>query len=310
MTEVNDGPVTRRDLAEGKIERVMTEKTALIPMGEHVGGLRFDNALQMAEAAKLMATAGPLLPPWLQGNVGGCWGIILKADELGVSPLTLASQTYLVVNKGVEQVAYMSNFYHSIIEARAPIKERIRARYEGDGDDRICFVYATFKGETEPREWPPKDSAKQFTLANLRPPLNEYGKRKGSPLWDTKPDQQMFYAMVRDWARVYCPDIIAGIYARDDFPEAEDVKVVSDTRATPGLAARLRGPGGEGFGQAIDASIAAAMTVDTRKNKNPATSAPAVSSPEGSEVGTATEPAAPVDQPTAAGAAPIAEGAT
>jgi hypothetical protein len=262
--------VTKRDLAEGKIEKVMTDRTAMVQLSEVYGGLHFENALQMADTAKLMATAGDMLPPWLQGNVGGCWGILLLADELRVSPLRLAAMTYLVENKGVRQVAFMSNYYHSIIEARAPIKGRLQVRYEGEGDARKCFVSATFKGETAPREWPPKDSGEQYTLGKLRPGLNDRGSRKGSPLWDTKPDLQMFYAISRDWARVFCPDIIAGIYARDELPDAIDVTPERQARdVTPKLRERLRGPVGEGLGPDmaadIDAALKSARVPDTKK---------------------------------------------
>src|SRR5688572_20500296 len=103
---VDQDRVTRRDLAEGRVDKVLTDRTALVSVDDVVGGLRFENALQIAEAAKIMATSGSMLPPWLQGNVGGCWGIILRSIELRMSPMTLASMTYEVENKGVKQVAY------------------------------------------------------------------------------------------------------------------------------------------------------------------------------------------------------------
>jgi hypothetical protein len=269
MTDTHETDrVTRRDLAEGKIEKVMTEKSALVQIGDTYGGLRYENALQMAEAAKMMAAAGDMLPPWLQGNVGGCWGIILLADELHVSPLRLAAQTYLVENKGVRQVAYMSSFYHSLIEARAPIKGRLQMRYEGEGDARKCIVFATLKGETTPREWPPADSGDQFTLGKLRPGKNEYGKVKGSPLWETKPDLQLFYSMARDFARVFFPDIIAGIYAREELPDAIDVtpEPKSSPDVSPKLRERLRGPVSQiDMSADIDAAIKSAR-VESKKS--------------------------------------------
>jgi hypothetical protein len=255
-TATAEAPITRRDLADGKIERVMSERTALVPMSDLTGGLRFENALQMAEAAKLMATAGPMLPPWLQGNVGGCWGIILRATELGISPLTLANWSYVTENRGVQRVAYESQLYHAIIEARAPITTRLNHEIIGTGDERRCRVWATFKGEGEPRSFTSE------TLGSLRPATNEYGKVKGSQLWIDKPEVQMFYDGSRDWARIYCPDILGGIYARDEFPDAEPVRIGPDRArdVSPKLAERLRGPGGEGFpGQCVAQHIDAAL---------------------------------------------------
>lgn len=265
-----DGRVTRRDLAEGKIEKVMTERTTMVPISDF--GLKFENAFQMGEAAKLMATAGPMLPEWLQGNVGGCWGIILRATELGISPLTLANWSYLVENKGVKRVAYESQFYHAIIEARAPIKDRLHHEIIGEGDQRRCRVWATFKGATK------ETSFLSGTLAELRPAKNEYGKTKGSPLWDRKPEVQMFYDASRDWARIHCPDILGGVYAREEMDEAEDQRVGPDNAkdVSPGLRARLRGPVGEGFEHvksSIKASIAAATVIDHKKTGKVAASA-------------------------------------
>ncbi|WFU46042.1 recombinase RecT (plasmid) [Bradyrhizobium sp. CB82] len=80
---------------------------------------------------------------------------------------------------------------------------------------------ATFKGEKEPRYFPPLDAAPdQFTLGKLRPKRNDSGRIKGSPLWDIKPDLQLFYNMSRDWARMYAPDVISGMYGRDEMEDA------------------------------------------------------------------------------------------
>lgn len=283
----DDGRVTKRMLAEGQIERVLApERTGLVPMRDS-GGLRFDNAFQMAEAAKLMATAGPLLPPWLQGNVGGCWAIILRSNEIGISPLTLAAMTYVTEKKGVQRLGYDSVYFRTLVEMYAPIKNRLAARYEGEGDDMICIVSAIFKGEIEPRQFPPKGTEKDFTLGKLRPDRNEYGQIKGSPLWDDKPALQLFYAMSRDWARMYCADIVAGVYTKDELIEEGFQDVTRPSDLSPKLRERLRGPVGEGFEHtrsSIEASIAAA-TPNKKTGR--------ASAPDGTAVGDASAEAAP-----------------
>jgi hypothetical protein len=285
--------VTRRDLAEGKIGKVLDpERTSMVPMRE--GLLRFENAFQMAEAAKLMSTAGPLLPPWLQGNVGGCWAIILRSQEIGISPLTLAAMTYVTEKAGVQRIGYDSSYFRTLVEKYAPIKERLAARYEGEGDDLVCIVSATFKGETEPRQFPPKGTEKDFTLGKLRPERNQYGQIKGSPLWDDKPPLQMFYAMSRDWARMYCTDIVAGVYSKDELADAEFVEVTRPADLSPRVSQRLRGPIGEGFSgiKTIAEAIAEATPADGRKKKP-------VSDPPGDASGSAetapSDPPAPAD---------------
>ena len=145
----------------------------------------------LVDAAKLLAAAGPYLPPFMQANVGACLANCMRAQELGVSPLALARWTYVVEQyiggQKVEQIAYESQMFHAVVEANAPITTRLQVSYEGEGDSRRCRVWATFKGEKEPRYFPPLDAAPyQFTLGKLRPKRNESGRIKGSPL-DSQP---------------------------------------------------------------------------------------------------------------------------
>lgn len=272
--------VTKRDLADGNAEKAVTDRMAGVAISGG-GGVDYTNLKDMVDAAKLLSAAGPMIPPWLQGNVGGMFGICMKAQELGISPLSLANWSYVVEQwtpEGkVQRVSYESQFFHAIIEQNAPITGRLNVSYEGTGDARKCRVWATFKGETDPRYFPPLDAdPDQFTLGKLRPPLNDKGKRRGSPLWDAKPDLQLFYNMSRDWARMYTPDVIAGMYGREEMEEVGYVaasEVAKDV--SPKLLNRLRaahsdeGFVGEQTIQSIDTALAAAKAPEpVKKTKN------------------------------------------
>jgi hypothetical protein len=277
--------VTRRDLVEGKIGKVLDpERTGMVQV---TSGLKFENAFQIAEAAKIMATCGPMLPPWLQGNVGGCWGILLRSNEIDVPPLTLAAMTFVTEKKGVQRLGYDSVYFRTMVEKFAPLKGRLQAKYQGEGDDLVCIAYATFRGETEPRCFPPPGQEKNFTLGKLRPDRNEWGAIKGSALWDDKPELQLWYAMSRDWARMYCADIVAGAYSRDELDKAGYAEVTRPTDMSPRLRDRLSGQRGEGFAGAasIDKALAEAMPQDRGKKKTG-------------------EPALPGDGPGDSGASP------
>lgn len=259
--------VTRRDLIEGKISKVLdADRTGSVQV---TSGLKFENAFQIAEAAKIMATCGPMLPPWLQGNVGGCWGILLRANEIGVPPLTLAAMTFVTEKKGVQRLGYDSVYFRMMVEKFAPLKGRLQAKYQGEGDDLVCIAYATFRGETEPRCFPPPGQEANFTLGKLRPDRNEYGSIKGSALWDDKPELQLWYAMSRDWARMYCADIVAGAYSREELDDAgfAAVEVMQPSDMSPRLRERLSGQRGEGFAgaAAIDRALAEATPHDRKK---------------------------------------------
>lgn len=263
--------VTRRDLVEGNAEKVITERTEAVTLFKG-GGVDYTNLRDLVDAAKLLAASGPYLPPFMQGNVGACFANCMRAQELGVSPLALAKWTYVVEQfvggQKVEQVAYESQMFHAVVEARAPITTRLQVAYEGEGDMRRCRVWATFKGEKEPRHFPPLDAAPdQFTLGKLRPKRNDSGRIKGSPLWDTKPDLQLFYNMSRDWARMYCPDVISGMYGRDEMEDAGFTVASEAARdVSPRLTERLRGTA-PSIGQAAIAAIDAQAAEHAPKSK-------------------------------------------
>ncbi|WFU45977.1 hypothetical protein QA640_45170 (plasmid) [Bradyrhizobium sp. CB82] len=105
----------------------------------------YANLRDLVDAAKLLAASGPYLPPFMQGNVGACFANCMRAQELGVSPLALAKWTYVVEQfvggQKVEQIAYESQMFHAVIEARAPITTRLQVADEGEGDMRRCRVW-------------------------------------------------------------------------------------------------------------------------------------------------------------------------
>ena len=41
-------------------------------------------------------------------------------------------------------------------------------------------------------------------------------KTRNSPLWTQDPEQQLAYYTKRAWARLYCPEVLLGVYAEDE----------------------------------------------------------------------------------------------
>ena len=225
------------DLAkiEDRIDKTATASMEIATA--QVGGIRYESASECMEAAKMLATAGVMVPPHLRQQPGTCLAVIMQALEWGLPVMAVANKSYVVNNKGVERVAYESQLIHALVEKRAPLKGRLRHQIIGEGDERRCKVWGTFEGETEPHT---------YTSATLGESLkrigkNDYGKIKGSPLWESKPELQMFYDATRDWARMHCPDVLLGAYAPEEFPDAVPVDVTPAVENTiTGLAARLK----------------------------------------------------------------------
>ncbi|MDU1923962.1 recombinase RecT, partial [Enterobacter sp.] len=53
---------------------------------------------------------------------------------------------------------------------------------------------------------------------------------RNSTLWATDPRQQLAYLAVKRWARLYCPDVILGVYTADEIDEREE-KVINPAQA-------------------------------------------------------------------------------
>jgi hypothetical protein len=193
-------------------------------IGVSLGGLDTRDMAQVVEYAKGMALSGPMVPGFCRNQVWTCFGLCIQAMEWKMSPFSVARMAYEVENRRTKEktIAYMSQLTHAVLESRAPLKARLAVRYEGEGDDTVCVVSGTFRGETEPREW------RSPKLGDRRPKVqkrrdrqgNEYETTPGSPLWADKPLVQLFYDTSRDWARIYCPDVTLGIYGNDEMADA------------------------------------------------------------------------------------------
>ncbi len=207
---------------EEKIDRVAAGAVAI---SDTVGGVAFSNMSELLEFSKLMSISGTAIPKHLRGNPGACLAVCVQALEWRFSPFSVANQSYEVNDR----IAYQSMLIHAVIEARAPLKNRLRPRYEGEGPTLRCVIVGHMKGELEPLEY-------------KSPPIGQI-KVKNSPLWTQDPEQQLFYYSSRAWARRHCPDILLGVFAKDELEESEiGPDNARDITPKPDIAARLKGP--------------------------------------------------------------------
>jgi hypothetical protein len=232
---------------EQKLDRAAAGAVAI---SDNMGGIAFTNMAEVMEFSKLLSLSGTAMPKHLRGNPGGCLAVTIQALEWRMSPISVANQSYEVSDK----IAYMSQLIHAVVEARAPLQQRLRRRYEGEGGKRVCVVIGHFKGEVEPVEY--------------RSPEFEKITPKNSPLWKTDPDQQQWYYSVRAFARAFCPDVLLGIYSEDELADGRGApETAVDITPKPNVAKRLGGGKGSGFSAAhVDAQTqpkAADPVVDT-----------------------------------------------
>jgi hypothetical protein len=168
---------------------------------EHSGGMKlaFNNFAELEKFSHFMALSN-FVPKHLRQKQADCLAVLLQSMRWEMDPFSVAQKTYFV-NDGM---AYEAQLVNAIILSRAPLKARPKLKWSGDGDNLKCEVSATFIGEDEPAIF--EAELKTITTRN-------------SPLWKQQPKQQLGYFATRAWARLYCPDVLMGVYTKEEMEE-------------------------------------------------------------------------------------------
>ena len=173
---------------------------------------------QLTAFAELMAQSAVTVPKHLAGKPADCMAIVMQAMQWGMNPYAVAQKTHLV--NGV--LGYEAQLVNAVISSSSAIVGRFHYEYGGDWEkiagvkgerDELGLyirVGAVLRGETE-ITW-----GECIFLADIT--------TRNSPLWKTAPKQQIAYLAVKYWARLYCPEVILGVYSPDEVdqkPERE-----------------------------------------------------------------------------------------
>jgi len=185
-----------------------------LPRGQKVGeGLSLYNGRvmpqtfgQVMEFALMMCKGGLALPKHLRDNPGSCLRVIQQSMAWEMDPWAVASKTYSVN----DILAYEAQLIAAVIKRWAPIKERVIPYvFTGEGGELQCSitVHHAETGEAIPYVSPKK---KDISPQN-------------SPLWKVDPQQQLGYYSIRALARRHFPEILLGVYDREEVLAMKDV---------------------------------------------------------------------------------------
>ena len=181
--------------------------------------------------AQLMASGVATVPEHLRGNPSDCMAIAMQAMQWQMNPYAVAQKTFEVQGK----LGYEAQLVNAVITTRGPLTDRIHYDWFGPWENVIgkfdikknrdgkeyrttgwsladeqgigIRVWATLRGESEPRFL-------ELLLAQAR--------TRNSTLWADDPRQQLAYLAVKRWARLYCPEVILGVYTRDELEEPHE----------------------------------------------------------------------------------------
>ena len=156
------------------------------------------NMRDAMEIASMMSKAG-FFPKELQ-SPGACLFVVEQAMRWNMSPYAVATEISFPQGKPM----FSGKLVAAAIQSSGAIAGRIHYTYSGEGDARTVTVSATLRGETEP------------VSVDVR--LRD--ARTNNAHWTKSADQMLAYHGARVWARRYCPEVMLGVYAPEEFDEA------------------------------------------------------------------------------------------
>lgn len=157
--------------------------------------------------------------------------VTMQAAQWGMNPFAVAQKTHVVNGT----LGYEAQLVNAVISSSRAIKGRFKYEYGGDWlnpskKDACVRVGAILAGDDDVT-WGEPLYLHTITTRN-------------SPLWKTNPKQQAAYLAVKYWARMYCPDVILGVYTPDELhdyaPVEREINPVDTSAPASSLKNRVK----------------------------------------------------------------------
>lgn len=218
-------PAVLADTPQAQLPTMRMNNSALV-MDER-------NMDKMMRLAEIMASSRTSIPQHFRGSPGDCLAVVMQSMRWGMDPYIVAQKTHLVNST----LGYEAQLVAAVINNSGVVKDRFHFEWFGDWEKIVgkfkevesktkkddngnpkkyivpawnqadeqglgVRVWATIKGETEPRKL-------ELLMTQAR--------TRNSTLWTEDPKQQIAYLAQKRWARLYAPDVILGVYTPDEI---------------------------------------------------------------------------------------------
>lgn len=153
----------------------------------------------LMDFGEMMARAVVTVPKHLHGKPADCLAITLQSMRWRMDPFVVASKTHVVNGN----LGYEAQLVVAVLKNSGAVKGRPHYEFRGENQALECRAGFVPAGEAEVvwTEW--------LSIASIT--------TKNSPLWKVNPKQQFGYLQARNWARLYAPDALLGVYTEDEL---------------------------------------------------------------------------------------------
>ncbi|WBT56371.1 RecT family recombinase [Kosakonia oryzendophytica] len=180
--------------------------------------------------AQMMSQGAATVPRHLQGNAADCMAVAMQAAQWQMNPFAVAQKTHLI--NGV--LGYEAQLINAVISRSGVLASRFQYEWYGPWEKVIgkFNIKKGEKGEYRVPGWSMADEEgigivirarlkgeEQYRELDL---LLAQARVRNSTLWADDPRQQLAYLAVKRWARLFCPDVILGVYTPDELEDRQE----------------------------------------------------------------------------------------
>ena len=178
-----------------------------IPENVRLGGEIWAN-LQTFELALRMANAlskSTVIPKEYQGNPSNTLIALEMAARMNTSPMQVMQNLFVINGRP----SWSSQYIIAVINASRKYRHELKFALSGSGDSLSCYAWTT-DNSGERIEGP------TITMAMAK---DEGWLARNGSKWKTMPEIMIRYRAAAFFGRLYCSDMIMGIYDREEIIE-------------------------------------------------------------------------------------------
>ncbi len=173
--------------------------------GVFASAANFNLAVRMASAL----AGSDIVPQEYRNNANNAMIAVEMAIRLHTSPIMVMQNLYVVNGRP----AWSSQYIIAMINGSRKYRTELQFELEGRGDSLSCYAWAEDQSGH-------KVTGPKITMQMAR--AEGWVDRKGSK-WRTMPEVMIRYRAASFFGRMYCPEMIMGIYSRDEVIESDYV---------------------------------------------------------------------------------------
>ena len=162
-------------------------------------------------------------------NEGDAFRVVVQSAKWGMDPFAVAECTSLVHGR----MCYEGKLVAAVLQQMNAIDGYLDFEFSGSGQDMAVVVSGRRTGETKLLTC--EGSVKSWRTHQFGKNQDGSQGRETANNWDKNPKDQLIYKGTRQWARLWCPGAMVGIYTPDEFDD--DGRVLKDASASATVVA-------------------------------------------------------------------------